>query len=120
MKKATKVYEHIFIYLAGIHTAQGDMMALFALDQYSDYVFEPIIEAQKHTDAELKVVLRKLFKLILKKYNPHIHPKSISFITNLPPEIESIAYSSISKQHKIIYAPLETKEALMPFVNSAF
>ena len=118
MKKATKPFEHIYIFITGFNTElDGKIMAIFALDEYSRYAFNPILNKELTTDHELQLVLKKLFDSIFREYKPGIHAESTTFITNLPDITGPFIRETITGKHSIVFNEKETQKAVKPIID---
>ena len=118
MNTPTKPFEHIYVYLTGFKTiADGDIMALLSMDGYSKFAFSPVMVKAPKTDAELLEPIDKCFKDILKQHKPQIHSRGITFITNLPADLEPHISSLLEPNHIIIINEALTKREIQPVVN---
>lgn len=117
INKATLPFEHMYIYMAGFNTVKdGPLLALFVMDEYSQYALPPVMEHTPTTDNGLQIVIEKLFAAIFKEYKPNIHPDSVTFITNLPEEIEPLIKDILPDKHLIIFDQSKTEKALQPLL----
>ncbi|PKP22881.1 MAG: hypothetical protein CVU05_01980 [Bacteroidetes bacterium HGW-Bacteroidetes-21] len=118
MNTPTIPFEHIYVYLTGFKTiADGDIMALLSMDGYSKYAFSPVMAKAPKTDAELLENIDKCFNEILKQHKPQIHSKGITFITNLPADLEPHISSLLKPNHIIIFNEALTKKEIQPVVS---
>jgi len=117
--KATKPLEVIYIYVSASKIQEGDMMLFFALDEFSQFAFKPIIGKYPKDDQNLQENIRKLFKNIFKNKKPH-HAKSSTIITNLPVETHSFINEITNNKHLIIFDPEKAEKMTKPILDEVF
>ena len=119
MNTPSEPFQIIYIYLIGIRTIKDGMaMALFAMDAYDQFAFDPLITGQPQTDHELHDNIKQIFDNIYKTYDPVIHSQATTFITNLPEETKPFIMNIIKDKHQVVFDEAETKRAVQPMIKS--
>ena len=117
MKNSTRPFEKVYVLVANFNTiTDGEVLALLAMDAFSEYTFNPTLAKKPTSDTDLIVVLEKCFTHILNDYKPGKHPETVTYITNLPVELEPALKTIIPQKHKIIFNENETNKAMQPFL----
>jgi hypothetical protein len=113
--KPKKVYERVYIYVGKVLTKQGWTLVIMAMDAYSEYAFK-----FAHSDnTEISInVLNQLFDNILEGYKPLIHPKKISFVTNIPEEYNNLFLKSKAVHHRFKFDKDATYNAMKELLNT--
>ena len=62
--------------------------------------------------------LNQIFDNILEGYKPIIHPKKISFVTNLPEEYNSLFQQTKAAHHRFKFDKAATAKALKGFLDN--
>lgn len=118
MLKPTRPFEQIFVFITGFNTIdKGEVIALFTMDAYSEFAFDPVFERKPSNDSDLFFILNKCFSSVLNRYNPLIHPETVTFVTNLPEETEPAIKALIPKNHKLAFNSDATYAAMEPLIS---
>jgi len=107
--KTKKVYERVYIHAAKVQTKEGWTLVISAMDAYSEYAFK--IAFSDNTEITIDV-LNQLFDNIIEGYKPLIHPKKISFVTNLPEEYNSLFLQTKAARHRFKFDKDATNNAM--------
>jgi hypothetical protein len=116
--KPRKIYEYVYIHAGKVLTADGWVLLLLAMDGYSQYAFEHVLDKEPRITLD---VLNQLFRNILKDYKPIFHPRQIVFVTSLSIECDQLLKRSIAGSHRFVYNKEVTVKAMkellggMPF-----
>ncbi|MBN2682022.1 MAG: hypothetical protein JXR58_05905 [Bacteroidales bacterium] len=119
MKIATQPFETIYILLSGFKTIKdGDVMALFAMDEFSGYAFPFVLEKLPKNDQDIQKAVSKLLKGIKEKIKNEKYFGKTSYITNLPMELQFFILAEIKSGDKIFFNEELTKQNTAPMVQS--
>lgn len=113
--KPKKVYERVYIHAGKVLTKQGWTLIINAMDAYSEYAFK--FAYSDNTEISIDV-LNQFFDNILEGYKPLIHPKKISFVTNIPVEYNSLFLQSKAAHHRFKFDKDATYNAMKELLNS--
>ncbi len=119
MKNPTRTFEHVYIYMTGFSTkVDGDIMALFPMDGFSEFAFKPILNRRPLTDAGLFEIIDNCFESILSEYIPGKHSNKITFITNLPDILAEYISEILPDNCTIVFDAAVTKRKVQPLLAS--
>lgn len=119
MKSPTRTFEHVYIYMTGFSTtADGDIMALFAMDGFSELAFKPILNRRPLTDAGIFEIIDNCFESIFNEYIPGKHSERITFITNIPDILEEYISNILPDNCTIVFDEAVTKKKVQPLLAS--
>ncbi len=113
--KPKKVYERIYIHAAKVQTTEDWVLIISAMDAYSEYAFKPV--SSENTKVTIDV-LNQLFDNILDGYKPLVHPKQITFVTNLPKEHTSLFQQTKAANHRFKFNKETTTKAMKGLLNT--
>ena len=96
-------------------TADNEFTVTYmAMDDFSSFLYPPLIVASAKTDNELIDTLINFYHSIMKDYNSSIHSQSTMFITHLPEPVNNILKSNIKKGDKLISDSTMVKNKFEP------
>jgi len=111
---------HEIIYITALITPtleDGDVITLFALDDFSKLMFPTAMKKADSSNEEYMDLLVNFFNGINKTYDRKIHAQSTHYYTDLPEPFHPFMSACIMKQDKLIVDPKKVKQAFQPVLN---
>ncbi len=105
----------VYIHAAKVQTKEGWTLVISAMDAYSELIFKPVFD--KTTEITINA-LNQIFDNILEGYKPIIHPKQISFVTNLPEEYNILFLQTKAARHRFKFDKEATAKAMKGFLDT--
>ena len=118
--KATKTLETVYLQSFITPTKEEDIVVYIAVDEHSQYVFEPFMAAPPKTDDDLITAIKTIVENIFTDYNSEIHSDNTTIITNLPEETHSTIKESNSNIQQVIFNSERTEKFTEPILVEMF
>jgi hypothetical protein len=113
--KPKKVYERVYIHAAKVRTTEGWVLVIHTMDAMSEFAFKPVFGKTTEIDID---VLNQLFDNILEGYQSVIHPKQITFVTNLPEEYSNLFQQTKAVHHRFKFNKEATTKAMKSLLST--
>lgn len=92
----------------------GYIVTYMAMDDFSSYLYPPMVVPSAETDNELIETLVNFYNSIMEKYNPSIHAPKTTFTTHLPEPVNMILKSIILPKYSLVSDPKKVKNKFQP------
>ena len=90
------------------------IVTYMAMDDYSSFLYPPLVVASAKTDNELIETLVKFYNSIIDNYNSSIHAQNITFITHLPQPVNDLLKAIIMPNDNLIADSIRVQKIFEP------
>jgi hypothetical protein len=115
---AKKPLEVIYIHGISFDTQDGEVMAFFPFDEYSEFAFDPVFKEYPVNDEVFFSSIQEAINNAFKKFDPKIHSSKSSLVTNLPQEVIPTVLEMTNNKFEILHDPKRTEKLATPFLKA--